>query len=293
MKILVTGATGFLGKPLVEKLLARGHEITRLSRSYGTPGLHWDPTKRELHTNRLDGYDAVIHLAGETIGERFTKEKKRKIMESRREGTQFLVETLLKLKNPPKHFISSSAIGYYGNRNDEELTESSGAGNDFLAEVCKAWEQATEPLKAKGIRVANIRTGIVLDPKGGALEKLLLPFKLGAGGPIGSGKQWWSWIMLEDLLNIYIYALENESISGPVNAVAPNAYRNKDFVKALGKAMHRPALMPLPTFAVKLLLGEMGDALLLSSQHVIPKKLTDSGFTFKYTDLEAGLESIL
>jgi uncharacterized protein len=293
MKILVTGATGFLGKPLVEKLLARGHEITRLSRSYGTPGLHWDPTKRELHTNRLDGYDAVIHLAGETIGERFTKEKKRKIMESRREGTQFLVETLLKLKNPPKHFISSSAIGYYGNRNDEELTESSGAGNDFLAEVCKAWEQATEPLKAKGIRVANIITGIVLDPKGGALEKLLLPFKLGAGGPIGSGKQWWSWIMLEDLLNIYIYALENESISGPVNAVAPNAYRNKDFVKALGKAMHRPALMPLPTFAVKLLLGEMGDALLLSSQHVIPKKLTDSGFTFKYTDLEAGLESIL
>jgi uncharacterized protein (TIGR01777 family) len=293
MKILISGATGFIGKPLTEKLLARGHEITRLSRSYGTPGLHWDPIKRELHTNRLEGYDAVIHLSGESIAGRFTAAKKKRIMESRREGTQFLVETLLTLKNPPKHFISSSAIGYYGNRNDEELTESSGPGTDFLAEVCKAWEAATEPLKAKGIRVANIRTGIVLDPKGGALEKLLLPFKLGAGGPIGSGKQWWSWIMLEDLLNIYIYALENESISGAINAAAPNATRNKDFVKALGKAMHRPSFMPLPSFAVKLLLGEMGDALLLSSQHVIPKKLTDSGFTFKHPNLEEGLESIL
>lgn len=293
MKILITGATGFIGKPLAEKLLARGHEITRLSRSYGTPGLHWDPIKRELHINRLEGYDAVIHLSGESIAGRFTAEKKRKIMESRREGTQFLVESLLKLKNPPKHFISSSAIGYYGDRNDEELTESSGAGNDFLSEVCTAWEAASEPLKAKGIRVATIRTGIVLDPKGGALEKLLLPFKLGAGGPIGSGKQWWSWIMLEDLLNIYVYALENESVSGAVNALAPNATRNKEFVKALGKAMHRPSFMPLPAFAVKLLLGEMGTALLLTSQHVIPKKLTDAGFTFKYPNLEEGLESIL
>ncbi len=293
MKILITGATGFLGKPLTTLLLSKGHEITRLSRSTATPGLFWDYEKRILDTNRLEGYDAVIHLAGETIGERFTAEKKRKIMESRREGTQFLVESLLKLKNPPKHFISASAIGYYGDRNDEELTESSGAGNDFLSEVCTAWEAATEPLKAKGIRVANIRTGIVLDPKGGALEKLLLPFKLGAGGPIGSGKQWWSWIMLEDLLNIYIYALENDSVSGGVNAVAPNATRNKDFVKALGKAMHRPSFMPLPSFAVKFLLGEMGTALLLTSQHVIPKKLTDAGFTFKYPNLEEGLESIL
>lgn len=293
MKILVTGATGFIGKPLIKKLLAQGHEITRLSRSYGTPGLHWDPVKRELHSNRLEGYDAVIHLSGESIAGRFTAAKKKRIIESRREGTQFLVETLLKLKNPPKTFISASGVGYYGDRNDEELTETSGAGNDFLSEVCKVWEAAAEPLKAKGIRVANIRTGIVLDPKGGALEKLLLPFKLGAGGPIGSGKQWWSWIMLEDLLNIYIYALENDSVSGAVNAVAPNATRNKDFVKALGKAMHRPSFMPLPAFAVKLLLGEMGTALLLTSQHVIPKKLTESGFTFKYPNLEEGLESIL
>lgn len=293
MKILITGATGFLGKPLVAKLLEHGHEITRLSRSYGTPGLHWDPSKRDVHYNRMEGYDAVIHLAGETISERFTKEKKQKIMESRRDATQFLVETLLKLSNPPKHFISASAIGYYGNRNDEELTESSSAGNDFLAEVCKEWEKATEPLKAKGIRVANIRTGIVLDHNGGALEKLLLPFKLGFGGPIGSGNQWWSWIMLKDLINIYMYVLENESLTGPVNAVAPNALRNKDFVKALGKALRRPSAVPLPTFAVKLMLGEMGEALLLSSQHVIPKKLTDAGFVFKYPILQEGLGSIL
>lgn len=292
MKLLITGAAGFLGTPIRRSLIASGHTVTNIVRTSARPGILWDPVDRKIDASRLEGFDAVIHLAGESIGGRFTKKKKAEILRSRKDNTEFLVETLLNLKNPPKHFISASAIGYYGSRGDEELTESSQPGNDFLAHVCIEWEKATVPLTSAGIRTVHIRTGIVLHPDGGALEKLLLPFKLGLGGPIGSGKQWWSWIMRDDVVNIYKYVLENDAISGAVNAVAPNPARNKDFVKALGKAMHRPAFMPLPTLAVKLILGEMGDALLLSSQKVIPLKLNNAGFTLNYRSLESGLNSI-
>lgn len=290
MKILITGSTGFIGKRLTEQLLSKGHSITRLVRSSDEPGLVWDPEKHILDISRLEGYDAVIHLAGESIQGRWTARKKKKIIDSRTKNTAFLVESLLKLKTPPKAFISASAIGYYGDRADESLTESSPPGNDFLAEVCIKWEAATTPLAAAGIRVVHVRTGIVLHPDGGALKPLLLPTKFGVAGPLGSGSQWWSWVSMQDMLGIYVFAVENETVKGAINAVSPNALRQKDFQKILSKVLHRPSFMPLPAFAIKIMFGEMS-ALLLNSQHVIPEKLEKLGYSFKDTNLEATLEN--
>jgi uncharacterized protein (TIGR01777 family) len=293
MKILVTGSTGFIGTPLVAKLRQSGHDVVSLARSSGVPGLQWDPLRREIDLSRLENFDAVIHLAGESINGKWSRVKKNEIKRSRKEGTAFLVESLLKTKNPPKIFISASAIGYYGDRDDEILNEESLPGNDFLADVCKDWERAAKPLEEKGIRVVYIRNGLVLHPKGGALKELLLPFKFGLGGAVGSGRQWWSWIALNDLLAIYEYALMHETVSGAVNGVAPNTVTNKQFVKTLGKVMRRPAILPLPAFAISLIFGEMGRTLLLKSQRVIPKKITDAGFTFQYDDLEKALIQLL
>jgi uncharacterized protein (TIGR01777 family) len=293
LKILISGSTGFIGTKLVSCLQSSGHEVTRLVRHSGDAGLLWNPYKNEVDISRLEGYDAFVHLSGESINGRWTKSKKKKIMDSRVVSTRFLAECISKLKNPPKSFISASAIGYYGNRGDEELTESSSGGTGFLAEVCKAWEEGTKPIEEKGIRVVNIRTGLVLSPEGGALKQLLFPFKMGVGGVIGSGKQWWSWITLNDLLSIYQYSIENNEVKGVVNAAAPNSVTNKIFVKTLGKVLNRPTIFPLPSFIVKLVFGEMGVELLLSGQHVIPAKLSESGFKFEQTELESALRIML
>ncbi|MEI8134966.1 MAG: TIGR01777 family oxidoreductase [bacterium] len=293
MKILISGSTGFIGSKLMAKLRASGHDVTCLVRSSSMPGLLWDPYKGEVDISRMEGYDAFVHLSGESINGRWTARKKKEILHSRIATTSFLAECIAKLKNPPKSFISSSAIGFYGNRGDEELTESSSRGVGFLSDVCASWEAATEPIKKLGIRVVNVRTGLVLSPEGGALQKLLLPFKLGVGGVVGSGRQWWSWVTLNDLIGIYCYAIENQELKGFINATSPNPLTNKSFVKILGKVLHRPAIFPLPSFAVKLIFGEMGQELLLDGQKVIPKKLLDSGFKFEQTDLEHALRGML
>lgn len=293
MKILITGATGFIGKPLCERLIADGHEITRLVRSPDVPGLRWDPKRRIVDASRLEGYDAVIHLSGESIMGRWTAKKKQEILSSRADNTAFLVEVLMNLKARPKTFVSASAVGYYGNRDDETLSEESQPGHGFLASVCKQWEAASKPLEKAGMRVSWIRTGLVLHPSGGALGKLLLPFKLGLGGPIGNGKQWWSWIERDDLLRIYEFALTNDALHGPINAIAANPVINKVFARTLGKVLSRPAIIPIPAFVVKLIFGEMGKDLLLYSQHVRPKKLEELHFSYNFTELSPALKHLL
>jgi uncharacterized protein len=293
MRILISGSTGFLGQPLVAKLQASGHTVVRLVRDSRNAGLLWDPRNKSIDRSRIEGFDAVVNLSGESIAGRWTSAKKPEILRSRIETGAFLGELIGEMKQKPSVYVSASAIGYYGNRGDEILTETSAAGNDFLAGICRQWEDVSKPIEAMGVRVVRMRTGLVLSPKGGALQQLLPPFKVGVGGPVGSGKQWWSWIGLDDQIKAYEFAITNDKISGAVNGVAPNAVRNKEFVKALGKALSRPSFMPLPTIAVKLLLGEMGDALLLSSQYVIPKALSDAGFEFSQPELAGCFRAIL
>ncbi|MBS1903666.1 MAG: TIGR01777 family oxidoreductase [Bacteroidetes bacterium] len=293
MRILISGSTGFLGNALVELLQQGGHTVVRLVRDSHHAGLLWDPYARSIDRSRLHGFDAVINLSGESISGRWTASKKREILRSRIETGNFLVELISEMKQKPSVYLSASAIGYYGDRSDEVLTESSAPGSDFLADVCKQWEAVSKPLETQGLRVIRMRTGLVLSPKGGALQQLLLPFKLGAGGPVGSGRQWWSWIDFDDQIRAYEFALTNEKISGAVNGTAPNPVTNKEFVKALGKALSRPSFMPLPSFAVKLLLGEMGEGLLLGSQRVEPKALVNSGFEFGQTEIEKCFRKLL
>lgn len=295
MKVLVTGARGLVGSYLVPYLQSKGHQVTRLVRnSPEGRDIIWNPEAKEIDKQKLEGFDAVIHLAGDNIASgRWTEAKKTEIKRSRVEGTSFLSETLASLQRPPKVLISASAIGYYGDRCNEILTEASKAGDNFLARVCQEWEAATKPAEAKGIRVAKLRIGVVLSPKGGALNKMLPPFKMGAGGRIGSGKQYISWIGLEDLVGIVDFILNNNTLAGPVNAVAPNAVTNDQFTAALGSALKRPTIFPVPGFAAHLLLGEMADELLLSSALVKPEKLLANGYKFKYQEISAALEQIL
>jgi uncharacterized protein len=296
MKLLISGSHGLVGKALLRSLEAKDHEIFRLVRHPPTNDLEveWSPDRYSIALARLEGFDACIHLAGESIASgRWNEEKKRKIRESRVKGTKLLSDALANLKRPPKTLISASAIGYYGNRGEEILDEGSAAGNDFLAGVCVEWENATSHARDQGIRVVNTRFGIILDSEGGALAKMLTPFRMGVGGRIGSGKQWMSWIALKDVIAGIEFALSNETLKGPVNFVAPNPVRNAEFTKALGKALSRPTIFPIPAFGVRLAFGEMGDALLLSSQRVKPKRLTEAGYQFKYPSLETALRHIL
>jgi uncharacterized protein (TIGR01777 family) len=253
----------------------------------------WDPVAGQLDAG-ADGADAVVHLAGASIADgRWTPARKRVLQESRIAATRHLVHALGKLQHPPQVFVASSAIGFYGDRGDEELTEDSAPGNDFLAQLTHDWEAESSRAKDFGARVVTPRFGIVLAKNGGALPRILLPFKLGAGGRIGSGRQWMSWIALRDAVGILIYALETPQLTGPANAVSPQPVRNAEFTKHLGHVLHRPTLFPTPGFALRLALGEMADTLLLSSQRVLPKKLEQLGYEFQYPHLESALEAIL
>lgn len=294
MKILITGASGLIGKALQKSFAEKGYEMLLAGRKKPEKSneIQWDTVKgfSENDLPRLESLDAVVHLAGENVSGRWTDEKKRKIMDSRVLGTRSIVETIAKLENKPKVFLSGSATGVYGDRADDVMTEADAAGDTFLAEVVKNWE--AESLKAEnfGVRVVLLRTGIVLTKDGGALAQMLTPFKFGLGGTIGSGKQWMSWISLEDEIRAINFALENENINGAVNLVAPNPATNEEFTDALGAVVHRPTFLPLPAFAVNLAFGEMGDALLLDSTRVVPRKLEEAGFTFNHADLKAALE---
>ena len=295
MKILVTGATGLVGGALVPLLAAGGHEVVRMGRTAPETGdVRWDPERGVLDAKSLEGFDGVVHLAGENIATgRWTAEKKRRIRDSRVRGTRLLAETLAGLERPPGVLVSTSAVGFYGDRGDEELTEASPAGSGFLADVCREWETATEAVQGKGIRVAHARLGVVLSTEGGALAKMLTPFKLGAGGIIGNGRQYMSWITLADTVAALGHLLATDTVAGPVNVVAPAAVTNHEFTRTLGRVLRRPTLFPVPGFAARLAFGEMADALLLASTRVRPVALLESGYAFRHDSFEGGLRHVI
>jgi uncharacterized protein len=293
-RILVSGVSGPIGAALVPSLRASGWSVVRLVRgaAAGDGRIAWDPAA-PLASEAVSGFDAVIHLAGESIFGRWTATKKRKIRDSRVAGTLNLARALARAEEKPKVFVCGSAIGYYGNRDDELLSEESPPGTGFLAQVCQEWEDATKPAVQADIRTAHIRTGIVLSAKGGALGAMLLPFKLGLGGRTGDGRQWMSWIDVRDMVGAIHHILKNDLLQGPVNMVAPKPVRNAEFASTLASVLGRPAIFPMPAFAAKLVFGEMGEELLLGSQKVEPGKLISSGYPFRYRELRPSLEGLL
>ncbi len=294
-KVLITGSSGLLGSALVQSLGAAGYEITRLTQRSTSAArqIAWD-FAQPLAPESVSGFDAVIHLAGESIASRWTDAKKKAIRDSRVLGTQHLAEALARAESPPRVLISASAIGFYGDRDDEILREDSASGRaGFLPEVCREWEAAAEPAVQAGIRTAFLRTGIVLSAEGGALKKMLPPFRMGLGGKIGSGRQWMSWIDLHDEIGAIRHILGNESLRGPVNSVSPNPVTNAEFTKTLASVLSRPTVFPMPAFAARLAFGQMGDELLLGSQRVEPAKLMASGYVFQKPDLRQALSAIL
>ncbi len=296
MKVLVTGASGLVGSSLTRTLNAAGHQVFRLVRHEPKEAseIRWHPLEGVEDASRLEGMDAVVHLAGESIAEgRWAGEKKKRIRESRVLGTTILSKTLAGLERKPRSLLSASAVGYYGNRGEEILTEESEPGKDFLAEVCREWEEATAHASSSGIRVALMRFGIILSSEGGALAKMLTPFKLGVGGRLGSGEQYMSWITLDDVVSAIEHLLADETASGPVNMVAPNPVTNSEFTKTLGRVLSRPTIFPAPEFALRLAFGEMADVALLASQRVEPARLKEAGYAFKYPELEAALRHVL
>ncbi len=299
MKIAIGGSTGLVGTELVSFLATGGHEVIRLMRkSAGTTSpykqVQWNPSQGSIDSAGLEGCDAVVHLGGDNIAHgRWNAGKKRLIRDSRVISTNLLAKTLAGLTQRPKVFVCASAIGFYGDRGDEILTEESAPGPRFLSDVCREWEQATEPARAAGIRVVNLRIGVVLTPKGAALQKMLSPFKLCLGGNVGNGQQWWSWVAIDDVLRSIEHCISTESLSGPVNCVAPECLTNRDFTKTLGKVLSRPTLFPMPAFVVKTLFGEMGEELLLGSSRVVPTRLQQTAFEFACPTLEGGLRHLL
>ena len=296
MKILISGSTGLIGSALVPFLTTGGHQVTRLVRMQPRPDLSavlWDPARGRLDVTQLEGYDAVVHLAGEHLSSRWTPEQKARIRDSRVKGTQLLCESLAQLDKPPDVLVCASAIGYYGDRAHEILTEDSPPGTGFLAAVCRAWEVAAAPAAKQGIRVVHLRFGVVLSPAGGALAQMLPPFQLGFGGRLGSGDQYLSWIGVDDAVGAILHALMTETLRGPVNAVAPQALTNADFTKTLGHVLGRPTWLPLPAWATRVIFGEMADALLLASARVEPSQLLRSGYTFRFPQLDGALRHVL
>jgi|SRR5580700_888819 uncharacterized protein (TIGR01777 family) len=296
MRILISGASGLLGSAIRPALAGVGHSSYPLVRRTPAGGeVQWDPM-RPLDPQRLEGFDAVIHLAGKAISGLWSKKFKREVRESRVLGTQTLSAAAaesFRRTGMPKAFVAASATGYYGTRGDEELTEDSPAGSGFLADVCQEWEAATSPAADAGVRVVNLRIGVVLAKHGGALRAMLPAFRPGLGGPVGDGRQYMSWIAIDDVVGCFLFALANEKLRGPVNAVAPQPVRNLEFVQALGKALHRPAFLPLPAFVVRTVFGEMGEALLLSSARVKPARLEAAGYALRHPELDEALRFTL
>jgi len=295
--VAVTGASGLVGSALVSSLTAGGHRVIPLVRRAPRPGesaLRWDPSSGAITPAGAAGADAIVHLAGDSImGLRWTAEKKRRIRESRTTATRLLVHTLTRLPKPPAVLACASGIGYYGSRGDEVLTEESRPGMGFLAELAREWEAAAAAAIAQGIRVVHLRLGVVLSARGGALAKMLTPFRLGLGGTIGDGAQWMSWIALDDVIGAIGHALTTDRLRGPVNAVAPAPVTNAEFTRTLGRVLGRPTLVPLPAFAARLALGEMADELLLTSQRVVPARLQASGYAFRHPTLEGAFRAAL
>jgi uncharacterized protein (TIGR01777 family) len=302
MRILVSGSTGFLGTSLVETLQGQGHAIARLVRpgsvrkeaaGANSQAIAWDPVAGQFDAAGAEGADALIHLAGASIaGGRWNASRKELLRTSRIDATRHLMGALAKLQRPPRVIVAASAVGYYGNRGDETLTEASAPGNDLLAGLCREWEAETASGAEFGARVVSLRFGIILAAHGGALGQMALPFKLGAGGRLGDGRQWMSWLTLREAVSIIQFALATSGLAGPVNAVTPNPVRNNEFTSVLAKTLRRPALFPAPAFALRLALGEMADALLLGSQKVMPSKLAAAGYSFLQPDLASALAEV-
>lgn len=296
MNVLISGATGFVGSALYVKYKKQGHNVKTLSRKgWDEMGgsIQWNPMTGEINKDALEGLDAVVHLAGENIAsERWTEQKKKRLLESRVQGTTLLAQTLASLKTPPRVFVSASAIGFYGNRAQERLDENSPPSGDFLSQVCQQWEKAALIVKEKDIRLVTLRFGMILGKNGGALKKMLLPFKLGFGGVFGRGKQIMSWIALDDVLGIIDFAINN-NIEGVFNAVAPTPVSNKEFTEVLGRILCRPTFMAVPAAGARLLMGEMADALLLSSTNADSSKLVKAGYVFMAPEIQQALRSIL
>jgi uncharacterized protein (TIGR01777 family) len=299
---LISGSTGFLGTSLVEAFEGQGHTVARLVRPGTAPkditgvreeNIAWDPVANQLDAPAAEGADALVHLAGASIAEgRWNAARKNLLRTSRIDATRQLIGALAKLRRPPRTIVAASAIGYYGNRGDETLTEASAPGNDFLAGACREWESETARGGEFGAGVVSLRFGIILAKHGGALPQMALPFKLGAGGRLGDGRQWMSWLTLQETIGIVQFALATPALSGPVNAVTPNPVRNSEFTRVLASTLHRPALFPVPVFALRLALGEMADALLLASQKVMPSKLAESGYQFLQPNLASALAGV-
>ena len=298
MRVAVSGCTGLVGSEVAASLSAAGHEVVRLVRRPPAPAekaVRWDPEKGEIDAAGLEGLDAVVHLAGENIASgRWNAARKAAIRGSRVNGTRLLCDALAGLARPPKALVCASAIGYYGDRGADVLTEESPPGAGFLPDVCREWEAASEPAARKGIRVVALRIGVVLSPKGGALSRMVPPFRAGLGGVIGNGRQYVSWVALDDLVGIVLHALQSGELRGPVNAVAPVPVTNRELTEALGKVLSRPTLFPVPAFALRLAVGrEMADALLLASARVVPRRLEETGYPFRFPELREALRHLL
>ena len=294
MKLVVSGASGLLGSALVPALEADGHEVFVLVRRspQAAREIQWDPASGTIDAASLAGVEAAVTLNGSTIGRRWTAARRAEILASRVDSTRLLAETLARLAPRPAVLVSAGGVGIYGNRGDEILTEDSDLGGGFLSDVGRAWEQAAEPARAAGLRVVNLRQGVVLSRSGGILDRLRTPFRLGVGGRVGSGRQWWSWVALDDLVDAYRLALASD-LDGPFNLVSPNPVTNARFTRALGLALHRPTVFPFPAIAARTVFGEMGEEVLLGSQRALPARLLDAGFSFGYPDLDAALGRVL
>ena len=296
MKIAVSGATGLIGSALVERLTHDGHEVLPLVRRAPSPAeraIAWDPARGTIERNALEGCDAVVNLAGESVLGHWTAAKKQRIRQSRVGGTRLLSEAIAGLERPPRVLLAASAVGYYGDRGAAELTEQSPSGDDFLAQVARDWESATGPAARAGVRVANLRFGVVLARAGGALAKMLPAFRLGLGGPIGSGAQYFSWIALDDVVGAILYAVATKSLSGPVNVTAPHPVTQLEFVRTLGRVLRRPAVLRVPTLALRLVFGREAATMMESGQRVIPARLLAAGYHFRFTEVEPALRHLL